>query len=88
MSRFSQYLRNNKHYIVMMLVFALTAVSFAQATAVPVTIDIPVDDTITYLNQWLGVFGPIFLFIGMIPVAIALLRYVTGLFKSAFSGGN
>jgi len=87
MSRISQFLRNNKYIVVMMLVFALTAVSFAQ-TPSPVTIDIPVDDTISYLNQWLGVFGPIFLFIGMIPVAIALLRYVTSLFKSAFTGGN
>jgi peptidoglycan biosynthesis protein MviN/MurJ (putative lipid II flippase) len=81
----SQFISNNKYTIVMVLVVALSAVSFAQE---PVNIEIPVEDTITYLNQWVAIFAPIFLFIGMIPVALGLLRYITRLFASAFGGGG
>lgn len=85
MHQISAFLGKHKYLILLVLVVALSAVAFAQEDPA-VTIDIPVEDTISYLNQWLVVFGPIFLFIGMIPVAIALLRYVTSLFKSAFGG--
>ena len=71
-------------YLILLVILAtMSVVSFAQ-TAVPVEIEIPVDSTINYLNQWIEIFAPIMLFIGMIPVALGLLRYVTGLFRSAF----
>lgn len=74
-----------RYLILLIILAAMTAVCFAQ-TAVPVEIEIPVDSTISYLNQWIEIFAPIMLFIGMIPVALGLLRYVTGLFRSAFGG--
>jgi peptidoglycan biosynthesis protein MviN/MurJ (putative lipid II flippase) len=79
----SQFISNNKYTIVMVLVVALSAVSFAQE---PVNIEIPVEDTITYLNQWVAIFAPVFLFVGMIPVAFGLLRYITRMFQNAFTG--
>lgn len=87
MNTVSSFLNRNKYFVLFVLVFAISAVSMAQ-TAVPVDIEIPVNDTIGYLNDWIAIFAPIFLFIGMIPVALGLLRYITKLFASAFSGGK
>jgi peptidoglycan biosynthesis protein MviN/MurJ (putative lipid II flippase) len=81
------YRRNYRAAIVVMMLFVLAIASSAQ-TAIPVDIDVPVEDMISYLNQWIGVLAPIVLFLGMIPVAMGLLRYLTKLFQSAFSGGS
>lgn len=71
--------------VVAAIMLMMTAVSFAQ-TAEPPVIEIPIDDSISYLNTWIALFAPIMLFIGMIPVALGLLRYITRLFSSAFGG--
>jgi len=79
------YARNfNAKYMLMMALFLMSAMSVAAQT--PVVIDIPVDDMITNLNTWIGVFAPILLFVGMIPVALGLLRYIIKLFVGAFGG--
>jgi hypothetical protein len=88
MQRISLFLRNNRWVVVLSLAMLMSAVSFAQETPVTPSIDLPLDDIFTYLNQWLVVFAPIVLFVGMIPVAMSLLRYITNLLKSAFGGGN
>jgi hypothetical protein len=80
------FINRNKIVVLLMLMTVVSAITFAQEEAVQ--IELPVEDMLTYLNQWIGVFGPIFLFIGMIPVALGLLRYVLKLFASAFSGGG
>ncbi len=71
--------------IVGVILLLAVAVSLAQ-TEVP-EIEIPTDDMISNLNTWIAIFAPIMLFIGMIPVALGLLKYITRLFQSAFGGG-
>lgn len=73
--------------VTVFVVLLLCAPAFAQTTTAP-TITVPTDDMIDYLNQWITVFAPIVLFLGMIPVAMRLLRYLTELFASAFGGGG
>lgn len=83
------YLRHKNRVTLWLFICALalsSVASFAQED--PIEIEIPFDNIVTYLNQWLGVFGPIVLLIGMIPVAMALLRYITKLFQSAFGGSG
>lgn len=77
----------NIHLVLIVAAMMLMSVpiSFAQ-TAVPPSIEIPVADSIEYLNQWISIFAPIMLFIGMIPVALGVLRYITRLFGAAFGG--
>jgi hypothetical protein len=78
----------HRTFLAVGLLTMINAMAFAQsATPIP-EIEIPVADSITYLNQWLVVFGPIFLFIGMIPVALGLLRFITRLFASAFGNSS
>lgn len=76
--------------IVVGILLMLTAVSFAQTPEPPTVPDvqIPVEDSISYLNTWIAIFAPIFLFIGMIPVALGLLRYITRLFTQAFGSSR
>jgi uncharacterized membrane protein YfhO len=83
----SFYVRNlNMRWMLTVGVLMLLTVASAAQTAV--TIDIPVDDMITNLNTWIGVFAPILLFVGMIPVALGLLRYIIKLFVGAFGGAS
>jgi hypothetical protein len=83
---YRKYQNYLKLSLALSLVVMANAVAMAQ-TATPTEITIPTGDMITYLNEWIEIFGPIVLFVGMIPVALGLLRYVTGLFRSAFGGG-
>lgn len=87
MSRIVSLVRNNRLFVVFALLMVTAAVSFAQ-TAEPPEITLPIDDMFSYLSSWITVFGPVILFIGMIPVALALLRYVLGLFQKAFGGSR
>ncbi len=86
--------RQLRHVLIIATILLFTcAVSLAQTatpvppTAVPPVIDIPTEDMIGNLNTWIAIFAPIMLFIGMIPVALGLLRYITRMFQSAFGGG-
>lgn len=95
---FDQYVafwRRNQKLLMIALVLTVTAMTFAQTatptmaqTATPVPIEIPTGDMMVHLNTWLGVFAPIVLLFGMIPVALGLLRYITKLFQQAFTGGG
>lgn len=82
----SMYLsRLYQRFAIMALVLVITVLQVAAQTATP-TITIPTDDMLTYLNTWVSAFAPIILFIGMIPVAIGLLRYIINMFRGAFGG--
>jgi peptidoglycan biosynthesis protein MviN/MurJ (putative lipid II flippase) len=76
--------------IVIGILMLLIAPTFAQTPEPPIVpdVEIPVEDSIGYLNTWIAIFAPIFLFIGMIPVALGLLRYITRLFTQAFGGST
>lgn len=76
--------------ILSILLVTLSAATFAQeVTAEPVPgIDIPVTEMFSYLGTWITTFAPVVLFLGMIPVALALLRYVLAMFQKAFGGGK
>lgn len=81
--------------LALVMMFVITATVSAQTnTPVPPTpiptpfVEIPTDDIITHLNTWIGVLAPIILFLGMIPVALALLQYLVGMFQRAFRGGG
>lgn len=80
--------RRYRFAMVMGAMLLLTVAAQAQTnTAIP-TIGIPTGDMISGLNGWLAVFGPIVIFIGMIPVALALLRYVVNMLRSAFGSAG
>lgn len=84
-TRYAAACRQYRHVLLIAAVFLLTsALSLAQT---PVPIVIPVDGMIENLNNWLEVFGPIILFVGMIPVALGLLQYIVRMFRGAFGGG-
>lgn len=77
-----------QRYALLALVFVISVVQVAAQTATPTTpsITIPTDSMLSYLNTWVAAFAPIILFIGMIPVAIGLLRYIINMFRGAFGG--
>lgn len=79
---------NNVRIALMGMAVLLFNQAVAAQTAVPVQIEVPVSDMMSYLNQWIGILAPVVLFLGMIPVAMGLLRYLTKLFQSAFQGGS
>lgn len=81
------FLRRNRIVILLALAVMLASVSFAQEDPAP-TLTLPVDDMFNYLQTWITTFGPILLFIGMIPVALGLLRYVVRMFQSAFGSSS
>jgi hypothetical protein len=68
--------------LVVLMLTLPSLVAQAQTEVPEITID--TSGMITNLNTWLGIFGPIMFFIGMIPVALGLLRYLLGIFKSSF----
>lgn len=74
--------------VVLAMLLTMASVAFAQGDPEPVTIDLPIDEMFGYLGTWITTFGPIILFLGMIPVALALLQYVVGIIRKAFSGGG
>lgn len=85
-TRYADACRQYRHVLLIVAVFLLTsALSLAQT---PVPIEIPVDGMIDNLNNWLEVFAPIILFVGMIPVALGLLQYIVRMFRNAFGGGG
>jgi hypothetical protein len=73
--------------VVLAMLLTMASVAFAQETE-PVAIELPIDEMFGYLGTWITTFGPIVLFLGMIPVALALLNYVVGIIRKAFSGGK
>lgn len=90
MNRVTSFYRDNwRKYRAVLLVAAIflltSAVSLAQT---PVPIEIPTGDMIGNLNNWLEIFAPIILFVGMIPVALGLLQYIVRMFRNAFGGGG
>ena len=72
--------------VVLAMLLTMASVAFAQEE--PVAIELPIDEMFGYLGTWITTFGPIVLFLGMIPVALALLNYVVGIIRKAFSGGK
>lgn len=75
--------------VVLAMLLTMASVAFAQTDPPePVAIELPIDEMFGYLGTWITTFGPIVLFLGMIPVALALLNYVVGIIRKAFSGGK
>lgn len=87
MSKLSLFVRSNRLLVLLALLLMTAAMSFAQ-TPEPPEITLPIDSMFSYLSTWIATFAPVILFIGMIPVALALLRYVLSLFQKAFGGSR
>lgn len=95
---YRKFWRKHRTWLMVAAVLLLTsALSLAQTntpvppTAVPTAIseiNIPTGDMIGSLNNWLEIFAPVILFLGMIPVALGLLQYIVRMFRQAFGGGD
>lgn len=74
-------------FILLFAVLVMGAVSaFAQSTAP--TINIPVDDIFTQMNQWITVIAPIFAVGIGISLAFAVLGFIGNTLLKAFRGGG